>query len=486
LGALPDDITIETPDLTLDNTAISFSASGTTVYVHYTVSDDVSVSIANNGLANSSYATATLSRSNNTITITSGTLDFSSANVVVTVTNNRTSNTASISLSQTLPDMFADPTNLVQFETTMGNWWDSTNGSNNPSNAMKWGGDDLPYMINLYGGIYDISISTNTAINASNTLYSGVKCWVQPEGTSNTYVIVNREVSGIDGFYVHNVTNLQQPFVVQQLAGRPDLQQNLLQPSTPSTAVQTFDCVFYKNYLFNLRANGMQVYKVSQGGTVTFHGTNYEIVSNSSEFGTGGWGGYLLTPPDNSDYIIYGQGQTSSAQVMGVVPFNSSTGELGTPVLWSNKSQLGSSKFGPVDGTFATVGSTHYFYTRTWAYNGWKIYIHTWSSGTFTDTGSTMNVEVDGASSNDNYGGMLAKGNYLFIIAQTNVSDDYNLLVYDISSDPEAPTLVNKFPITTEPGTGFTDARMPIGLAFGGKHLFLMSNDLPTIAWKDA
>jgi hypothetical protein len=99
LGSLPDDVTIETPDLTLDNTAISFSASGTTVYVHYTVSDDVSVSIANNGLANTDYAVATLSRSNNTITITSGATEFSTANVVVTATNNRTSNTASISLS---------------------------------------------------------------------------------------------------------------------------------------------------------------------------------------------------------------------------------------------------------------------------------------------------------------------------------------------------------------------------------------------------
>ena len=99
LGSLPDDVTLETPDLTLDNTAISFSASGTTVYVHYTVSDDVSVSIANNGLANTDYAVATLSRSNNTITITSGATEFSTANVVVTATNNRTSNTASISLS---------------------------------------------------------------------------------------------------------------------------------------------------------------------------------------------------------------------------------------------------------------------------------------------------------------------------------------------------------------------------------------------------
>lgn len=122
LGALPDDITIETPDLTLDNTAISFSASGTTVYVHYTVSDDVSVSIANNGLANSSYAAATLSRSNNTITITSGTLEFSSANVVVTVTNNRTSNTASINLSAAYLQGLADPSSW----TSVGSLTDAT------------------------------------------------------------------------------------------------------------------------------------------------------------------------------------------------------------------------------------------------------------------------------------------------------------------------------------------------------------------------
>jgi len=112
LGSLPDDVTIETPDLTLDNTAISFSSSATTVYVHYTVSDDVSVSIANNGLADSSYATATLSKSNNTITITSGTADFSSANVVVTVTNNRTSNSAFISLSAAYLSVFADYDNI--------------------------------------------------------------------------------------------------------------------------------------------------------------------------------------------------------------------------------------------------------------------------------------------------------------------------------------------------------------------------------------
>jgi hypothetical protein len=137
LGSLPDDVTLETPDLTLDNTAISFSATGTTVYVHYTVSDDVSVSIANNGLANTDYAVATLSRSNNTITITSGATEFSTANVVVTATNNRTSNTASIDLSAAYGGSF-EISNLVAYA-----WDNSTTGGKLDTNQTTQGGGFL-------------------------------------------------------------------------------------------------------------------------------------------------------------------------------------------------------------------------------------------------------------------------------------------------------------------------------------------------------
>jgi len=452
------------------------------VYVHYTVSDDVSVSIANNGLANTDYAVATLSRSNNTITITSGTLEFSGANVVVTATNNRTSNTASINLSQTLPDMFNDPTNLVQISTSLGNWWDTTNGDFNGSQALQWGGDDLPYMITMGGGIFDPSISVDTAVNASNAIYSGPKCWVQPEGTANTYVAVNRAVSGIDGFYMHNVTNLQQPFVVQQPAGRPDVQQNLAQPSTTSDSIRSQACVFYKNYLFSLGRRGIQVFKVSLGGQLTFHGANYEIVNNTSQFGDGNWGAFILAPPDNSDYIIYGHGAHHNNQMSGIVPFNPATGELGAPTRLSAGNST--TQFGSIDGTFATVNGTHYYYTRAWNYNSWRVFIHTYSNGTFTYQ-STINVEVDGASSNDNYAGMYAQGNYLFVIGQTTTTDDFNFLVYDLSSNPTAPTLVETVAVT-DPSPGFTDTRVPIGITYGGKHAFVISNDLPTIAFKDA
>jgi len=156
LGSLPDDVTLETPDLTLDNTAISFSASGTTVYVHYTVSDDVSVSIANNGLANSSYATATLSRSNNTITITSGTLDFSGANVVVTATNNRTSNTASISLSQALPIIWSALT-----ETSMSLTAPASNFRSAQGNIIAIDGDTM-----AIGDPENDSLNTGSNTNA--------------------------------------------------------------------------------------------------------------------------------------------------------------------------------------------------------------------------------------------------------------------------------------------------------------------------------
>ena len=156
LGSLPDDVTIETPDLTLDNTAISFSATGTTVYVHYTVSSDVSVSIANNGLANTDYAIATLSKSNNTITITSGTLDFSGANVVVTATNNRTSNTASISLSQALPIIWSALT-----ETSMSLTAPASNFRSGDGNIIAIDGDTM-----AIGDPENDSLNTGSNTNA--------------------------------------------------------------------------------------------------------------------------------------------------------------------------------------------------------------------------------------------------------------------------------------------------------------------------------
>ena len=177
LGSLPDDVTIETPDLTLDNTAISFTASGTTVYVHYTVSDDVSVSIANNGLADASYATATLSKSNNTITITSGTADFSSANVVVTVTNNRTSNTASISLSALYLSQFGDYSNIDWRYTTVDSSITGTLAGHGSGQASTLGGfevDNTNSRVFVFDGgdirTYDISdIDNITQIGSAFT-----------------------------------------------------------------------------------------------------------------------------------------------------------------------------------------------------------------------------------------------------------------------------------------------------------------------------
>ena len=98
-GNLTGDFTIAPPELNLSNNTVAFSTAGETVYITYTVDQDVKTTIANNGIANSSYANVTLHQTNNTIQITAGTEAFSSANVVLTVTNTRTSNTASINLS---------------------------------------------------------------------------------------------------------------------------------------------------------------------------------------------------------------------------------------------------------------------------------------------------------------------------------------------------------------------------------------------------
>ena len=102
-GNLTGDFTIPPPELSLSNNTVAFDTTGQTVYITYTVDQDVKATIATNGIANSSYANVTLHQTNNTIQITAGTEDFSGANVVLTVTNTRTSNTASISLSQALP-----------------------------------------------------------------------------------------------------------------------------------------------------------------------------------------------------------------------------------------------------------------------------------------------------------------------------------------------------------------------------------------------
>jgi len=98
-GNLTGDFTIAPPELSLSNNTVAFDTTGQTVYITYTVDQDVKATIANNGIANSSYANVTLHQTNNTIQITAGTEVFSSANVVLTVTNTRTSNTASINLS---------------------------------------------------------------------------------------------------------------------------------------------------------------------------------------------------------------------------------------------------------------------------------------------------------------------------------------------------------------------------------------------------
>ena len=107
-GNLTGDFTIAPPELSLSNNTVAFDTTGETVYITYTVDQDVKATIANNGIANSSYANVTLHQTNNTIQITAGTESFSGANVVLTVTNTRTSNTASIDLSAAYRFTFAD------------------------------------------------------------------------------------------------------------------------------------------------------------------------------------------------------------------------------------------------------------------------------------------------------------------------------------------------------------------------------------------
>lgn len=112
LGDLSTDFTIEAPSVGVSLANVALDTTGANVYITYTVDQDVKASITTSGIANSDLATITLSQSNNTITITAGTVAFSNGQINLVVTNGRTSDTATINVSAAYESFegISDPT----------------------------------------------------------------------------------------------------------------------------------------------------------------------------------------------------------------------------------------------------------------------------------------------------------------------------------------------------------------------------------------
>jgi hypothetical protein len=259
LGNLTDDFTIPPPELSLSNNTVAFDTTGQTVYITYTVDQDVKATISNNGIANSSYANVTLHQTNNTIQITAGTQEFSSANVVLTVTNTRTSNTASIDLSAAYGDAFSDPTSVSVLGTYR---W--TTGASNYKIFHKTSGDHLVVCINQ--NVNKPGITTFDVSDPSNITY-----------VANT---------AVQGGAVNRLVVYQE-------------QQN-------STAFdRNNDILYYMQY--NANYFGFAAAKINSDGSITEISGGYRLPPTSSYYLRG-----LLVHPDGNWVIECAQGISST------------------------------------------------------------------------------------------------------------------------------------------------------------------------------
>ena len=177
-GNLTGDFTISPPELSLSNNTVAFSSTGETVYITYTVDQDVKATIANNGIANSSYANVTLHQTNNTIQITAGTEAFSGANVVLTVTNTRTSNTASISLSGSY-QLFTQTTKLFPPDDSTG-YNVNVGGTGNQNYGMGLGSA-------VAGDANTLFVGAPTYDDSSSKASTGAVFWWHKLGGTWTY-----------------------------------------------------------------------------------------------------------------------------------------------------------------------------------------------------------------------------------------------------------------------------------------------------------
>ena len=176
LGNLTDDFTIDAPTLGVSLSTVSLSESNETVIITYTVDQDVKASISNNGIANTSVANVNLHTSNNTIVITGGTESFSNANIILTVTNTRTSNTATINLSASIVSA------ILTTEIS------SPDGVDGQSTTLDLGGDqEMGMDIAMTSGYIFARCSKGTIMNtAGSTITSGQSVWIYPRTSPTT------------------------------------------------------------------------------------------------------------------------------------------------------------------------------------------------------------------------------------------------------------------------------------------------------------
>lgn len=103
LGDLSVSVTNQAPTINVSSSSISLDTAGANVLFTYQVADvdssALKVSHTVNGITNSSYATVYHHKANNTVTIQAGTEEFSSANVVLTVTDGRNNASVSVNVS---------------------------------------------------------------------------------------------------------------------------------------------------------------------------------------------------------------------------------------------------------------------------------------------------------------------------------------------------------------------------------------------------
>jgi hypothetical protein len=207
LGSLPDDVTIDAPQLSLSNNTIALDTVGQNVSITYTVDQDAETTLTTNGIEDS---TATVHKSNNTITITAGSSPFSSANVIVSASNRRKVSTASISLSSTVPwslDVTSFSLDVTQ----------TISGLDHSGMVFTNNGSYM-HLINSSGSYkryelptpYDITVMQNEFSTTMDGNSAGETDWII--NSSGQYFIISGGVGSDEYFYGFSRTDYTVPF----------------------------------------------------------------------------------------------------------------------------------------------------------------------------------------------------------------------------------------------------------------------------------
>ena len=222
LGDTSIAVTNQAPTITASLSEVALDTSGANVLFTYTVSDvDSSVlkiSHEVNGVTNSSYATVYHHKANNTVTIQAGTEEFSSANVVLTVTDGRNNASVSVDVSASYgyafgwPDMEltldANQTEAVNIDNNLRN----RGTGSNPGTSLWYGttrmpeSSESPYRNShgiRFGGSDYFSITTATLAITGTDAFT-IEMWIKADSLSGTQFIA--DYGGLYGSVQGNYT----------------------------------------------------------------------------------------------------------------------------------------------------------------------------------------------------------------------------------------------------------------------------------------